>query len=93
MIFARQGRFKKHSPKKQCLSLATVMLNRGLELVERLSDESTGHAQSAAAKSALVRLLDSNLSAKYWVTGRLEPSDLIKDVEFFDAGPVSHCKV
>ena len=69
-----------------------MSLSRGLELVERLSDESTGHAQSAAAKSALVRLLDSNLSAKYWVTGRLEPSDLIKDVEFFDAGPVSHWK-
>lgn len=70
-----------------------MSLSRGLELVERLSDESTGHAQSTAAKSALVRLLDSNLSAKYWVTGRLEPSDLIKDVEFFDAGPVSHWKI
>ncbi len=69
--------------------LATVTLSRGLELIERLSDESTGHAQSAAAKSALVRLLDSNLSAKYWVTGCLEPADLIKDIEFFDAGPVS----
>ena len=65
-----------------------MTLSRGLELIERLS-ESTGHAQSAAAKSALVRLLDSNLSAKYWVTGRLEPSDLIKDIEFFDAGLVS----
>ena len=65
-----------------------MTLCRGLELIERLS-ESTGHAQSAAAKSALVRLLDSNLSAKYWVTGHLEPSDLIKDIEFFDAGPVS----
>lgn len=56
--------------------------------MERLS-ESTGHAQSTAAKSALLRLLDSNLSAKYWVTGCLEPSDLIKDVEFYDAGAVS----
>ena len=70
------------------LTLTTVTLSRGLELIERLS-ESTGHAQSAAAKSALVRLLDSNLSAKYWVTGHLEPSDPIKDIEFFDAGPVS----
>ena len=70
------------------LTLATVTLCRGLELMKKLS-ESTGHAQLAAAKSALVRLLDSNLSAKYWVTGRLEPSDLIKDIEFFDTGPVS----
>ena len=63
-------------------------LCRGLELVEKLS-QSSGHAQSAAAKSALVRLLDSNLSAKYWVTGCLEPSNVIKDIEFFDAGLVS----
>ena len=70
------------------IDYCTHTLCSGLELVERLS-QSTGHAQSAAAKAALVRLLDSNLSAKYWVTGCLEPSDIIKDVEFFDAGPVS----
>lgn len=56
--------------------------------METLS-KSSGHAQCAAAKTALTRLLDSNLSAKYWVTGCLEPSDLIKEVEFFDAGLVS----
>lgn len=57
-------------------------------MVEKIS-KSSGHAQTAAANSALSRLLDSNISAKYWVTGCLEPSDLIRDIEFFDAGLVS----
>ena len=56
-------------------------------MVEKIS-KSSGHARAAAANSALSRLLDSNISAKYWVTGCLEPSDLIKDIEFFDAGLV-----
>lgn len=59
---------------------------RGLELVEVLC---RGPAPSGSAHSALQRLLDSNLAAKYWVTGRLEQSDTIANCEFFDAGPVS----
>lgn len=59
-----------------------------MEIVETLSKSSTGRAQSAAAESALGRLLDSNLSAKYWMRGCLHPTDLIKDMEFFDAGLV-----
>ena len=48
-----------------------------------------GQAQSAVASAALTRLLDSNLSAKYWVADHLDSSDVIKDMEFFDAGTVS----
>ena len=62
--------------------------NSGLKVVETLS-KSSGYAQSVAASAALRRMLDSNLSAKYWVTGRLEPSDVMKDIEFFDAGVVN----
>lgn len=61
----------------------------GLDLVQKLSTTCTGHAQIETVKLALHKLLSSNLAAKYWVTGRLDHTDLITDTEFFDAGPVS----
>ena len=64
------------------------MLHSGLDLLETMLKD-CGQAQAAAASAALTRLLDSNLSAKYWVTGHLDSSDVIKDMEFFDAGTVS----
>ena len=56
-----------------------------LELVEGLQASGEGGATALA----LSRLLDSNLSAKYWLLSRLAPSDIITDCEFFDAGQVS----
>ena len=64
----------------------------GLDLVQKLSTTCTGHAQIETARLALHKLLSSNLAAKYWVTGRLDHTDLITDTEFFDAGPVSCSK-
>jgi len=48
-----------------------------------------GGRKGASAQAALTELMDGNLSAKYWVTGHLAPTDVLTECEFFDAGPVS----
>ena len=51
---------------------------------------SDDHQCSGVAKCALNRLFAANLPAKYWVTGSLDMTDSIANMEFYDAGPVSH---
>ena len=63
-------------------------MHRALELVGQLSLHSNT-AQPGAVNLALSRLLNSNLSAKYWVKGRLDQGDIITNCDFFDAGLVS----
>ena len=64
-----------------------LLMCRAIELVERIA--TSEHDQSAMlAKSALRTLLDANLPAKYWVTGSLDMTDSIVNIEFYDAGPV-----
>ena len=46
------------------------------------------HPPSSVAP-ALQQLLNSDLSAKWWMQGHLEARDVISDMEFFDPGPVS----
>ena len=65
------------------------VLYRGLDLIQRLCSTATGHALIENAKMALHKLLSSNLPAKYWISGRLDHTDIISNTEFFDAGPVS----
>ncbi|XP_064385237.1 armadillo repeat-containing protein 3-like [Halichondria panicea] len=59
----------------------------GLDLVQRLCSTATGHALIESARMALHKLLSSNLPAKYWISGRLDHTDIIRDTEFFDPGP------
>ena len=56
-------------------------------MVGRLAKQ--GGQKGASAWATLNKLMDSNLSAKYWVTGRLAPTDILTECEFFDAGLVS----
>ena len=51
------------------------------------------HQCAAVAKCALERLFGANLPAKYWVTGALDQTDSTVNTEFYDAGPVSYCRV
>ncbi len=57
--------------------------------MQRLCSTATGHALIESARMALHKLLSSNLPAKYWISGRLDHTDIIRDTEFFDPGPVS----
>ena len=50
----------------------------------------SNHAPSSA-RLTQQRLLDFDLPAKWWTLGRLEQSDIIRDIEFFDPGPVGVC--
>ena len=61
--------------------------HRALDVVGRLAKK--GGQKEASAWATLNKLMDSNLSAKYWVTGRLAPTDILTECEFFDAGLVS----
>ena len=57
-------------------------------MLELLSDLAKHPKLSIQAQQAIDHVLDSNLSAKYWQSGQLKHSDIIKD-GFFDAGQVS----
>lgn len=57
-------------------------------MLELLSDLAKHPKLAVLAQQAIDRVLDSNLSAKYWQSGQLKHSDIIKD-GFFDAGQVS----
>ena len=61
--------------------------HRALDVVGRLAKQRG--LKGASAWATLDKLMDSNLSAKYWVTGRLAPTDILTECEFFDAGLVS----
>lgn len=54
-------------------------------MLELLSDLAKHPKLAVLAQQAIDRVLDSNLSAKYWQSGQLKHSDIIKD-GFFDAG-------
>ena len=43
---------------------------------------------SSLAYTCQNKLLDFNLPAKYWVTHKLDYTDHIVNMEFYDAGPV-----
>ena len=43
---------------------------------------------ASLAQAALNKLLDANLPAKYWVTGVLDLTDIIVNIDFYDVGPV-----
>lgn len=61
-----------------------ILLYSVLEILSNL----TKHPKLAVlAQQAIDRVLDSNLSAKYWQSGQLKHTDIIKD-GFFDAGQV-----
>lgn len=51
------------------------------------------HHCTIMAECALERLFAANLPAKYWVTGSLDMTDSTVNIEFYDAGPVSHCVI
>ena len=57
-------------------------------MLELLSDLTKHPKLAIQAQQAIDRVLDSNLSAKYWQCGQLKHSDVIKD-GFFDAGQVT----
>ena len=57
-------------------------------VLELLSDLTKHPKLAIQAQQAIDRILDSNLSAKYWQCGELKHSDIIKD-GFFDAGQVA----
>lgn len=57
-------------------------------VLELLSDLVKHPKLATLAQRAVDRVLDSNLSAKYWQSGQLKHSDIIKD-GFFDAGQVN----
>ena len=61
------------------------MFYRGLDILGEISLSNT--RQSGFAKAAMDCLLDSNLPAKYAMTGTLGPSNIIQD-GFYDCGPV-----
>ena len=65
------------------------VFHSGLELIQKLITSSNEH--KSTAKAALNKLVSSNLSAKYWISGRLSQNDVITDMEFFDAGLVCVC--
>jgi len=52
-----------------------------------LADLTKHPGMTLLAQQAINRVLDSNLSAKYWQCGLLKHSDIIKD-GFFDSGQV-----
>jgi len=56
--------------------------------LELLSDLTKHPKLAVLAQQAIDQVLDSNLSAKYWQSGQLKHSDIIKD-GFFDAGQVN----
>lgn len=64
-----------------------LISHRALDVVGRLAKQRG--QKGASAWATLDKLMDSNLSAKYWVTGRLAPTDILTECEFFDAGLVS----
>lgn len=45
---------------------------------------------ASLAQTCQDKLLDFNLPAKYWVTGGLDYTDNIVNMEFYDPGPVSN---
>jgi len=53
-----------------------------------LADLTKHPGTTLLAQQAINRVLDSNLSAKYWQCGQLKHSDIIKD-GFFDSGQVN----
>ena len=57
-------------------------------MLELLSDLARHPKLAIQAQQAIDRVLDSNLSAKYWQCGQLKHSDIVKD-GFFDAGQVT----
>ena len=61
------------------------MFYRGLDILGEISLSNT--RQSGFAKAAMDCLLDSNLPAKYAMTGTLGPNNIIQD-GFYDCGPV-----
>ena len=56
-------------------------------VLEILSDLTKHPKLTVLAQQAIDRVLDCNLSAKYWQSGQLKHTDVIKD-GFFDAGQV-----
>lgn len=64
-----------------------LISHRALDVVGRLANQRG--QKGASAWATLDKLMDSNLSAKYWVAGRLAPTDILTECEFFDAGLVS----
>ena len=56
-----------------------------LQMLTQLSQ--SDHSPSSVGP-ALQQLLNSDLSAKWWMQGHLEASDVISETEFFDPGPV-----
>lgn len=61
------------------------LFDSALEILREISLSNT--RQSGFAKAATECLLDSNLPAKYAITGRLAPSNIIQD-GFYDSGQV-----
>ena len=64
-----------------------VCLSSGLDVLGEISLSSS--RQSGFAKAAMECLLDSNLPAKYAMTGALSANNMIQD-GFYDCGPVSN---
>lgn len=65
----------------------TRVFFRGLDVLGEISLSSS--RQSGFAKAAMECLLDSNLPAKYAMTGALSSNNIIQD-GFYDCGPVSN---
>ena len=62
-----------------------IVFYRGLDILGEISLSNT--RQSGFAKAAMDCLLDSNLPAKYAMTGTLGSNNIIQD-GFYDCGPV-----
>lgn len=61
----------------------------GIQLMRQVAASGDYHC-TIMAECALERLFAANLPAKYWVTGSLDMTDSTVNIEFYDAGPVSH---
>lgn len=71
-----------------CLTYhARACLYSGLDVLGEISLSTS--RQSGFAKAAMECLLDSNLPAKYAMTGALSSNNIIQD-GFYDCGPVSN---
>ena len=83
MSSARKGELGRERVADQQTACASAL--SVLQLLTQLSK--SGSAPSSCGPT-LHQLLHSNLPAKWWVLGRLDPPDVLRDCEFFDAGLV-----
>ena len=71
----------------RCELLRVYVYYSGLDVLKELCESTSRRSQFT--QLALDCLLDNCISAKYWLTGQLSPTDIIQD-GFYDVGLVGN---